>query len=1589
MTTRSQIKKIQDEIKEIHTALIELNKRIQSQFDNEFVREKTDLLESYLNRLGELGSQVEEQVKLGNIDVSKQDEVTLCLLLIENIQKAFAESHDILFSESNEQMNPNSSSAPILPTPDPQRNFYTPEQGIVNQYQRELGQAVGRPLPSQTPAPTNTQQPIHTLQSSTFVNTRQNIQFPTNSFPNQTNQNYPSNLTHHSILPFQEDEINQPEPQYTKQFNLKWADKVPKFDGTFEKFHSFINTFNQHIHCTNCDDCGKLLLLREKLDPKSLDLIAGILEPHYIEAYRTVVKYYTSSHPLQQRLKAKVENLPEIRNWYDTDKMRSNLAIIKDAYTVLAQSSNNRSFLETDFYYIVASKFPRDAVRDLMQKYGSKLTVSQYLTNITMYIEQNEQQQIILSKSNLSYSRNQNFRPRPKQNIQQNPFYNNFTPRNFNRTNYNPRISAPRYRQQQPTVTFPNEQQQLNAIMNTPSTSNATNIIVPYQQQQQLNAILNTPSTSGATNVMVPYQQQQQKQKFKQNKDCVFCKENHTPTSCPKPIKEKFKILNAQKRCVRCFSSFHLTNDCPLGFVCRLCHGKHNTSLCENRDNYPQTNVNTVFTGGNSLTMIKIKINNVENFGLYDPGASHSFIDLDLCKENGFDLIPCFATINEAVSTTQVVAKVLIKLKIGEITKCQEFFVIPNFKKIIIGIDVLDKFRIVRFIHGKVFQLLKNRRNEIMTYKSQDGKIKLQLNNLQEITDVEKIEKLKGEFSDVFTETGSVGKIDSYCEINLKHSVPINLRPYRTSPSDQELIDKQIEQLLEKDLIQISTSNYSFPVVLVDKKDDGKKTRLCVDYRKLNDITITESYPMPNIQDIENKLLNAKYFTTLDISSGFHHIPIKPSDRHKTAFATMNEHYEWKVMPFGLKNAPAIFQRSVYAILKQKGLIKFSHNYIDDIIVFSRTFDEHILHLEKVFKAMRESNIKLKTTKCKFAKSEVDYLGHNISHNSIRPLNSNRQAIIEFPSPTNLKSLRRFLGKINFYQRFIPNRTELLSPMYKLLRKNEKFDWSEENEESFKKIIKILASDLVLHLFDYSKTTILITDASNVGIGAVLKQKNTELDDDNSMVTVGYFSRKLLPYQMNYSATEKECLAIIESIKYWHHYLYGNTFIIRTDHRPLKYIQNHTSPNTRIMNWALKLSQYNFKVEYIPGKENIEADFLSRNPDFEINYLSMQEIEQDQQNFESPPPGSTTFNGLYVRYINNKRRYILSEEMAKSLIKRYHEDQGHIGQTQTAMHFSQLYYHKNQNFMIKDCINNCEVCLKAKTPRKKFGELFRLQPIDEPLQYVHIDTIGGFYDQHSQLRYLHVAIDAFSRFMWCIPSKTQGVDDFIRLIERIKEFGQPENIVCDRYPALTSNRFRQYLESNQIQLIHIPVTHPSSNGMVERLVQTVVERLRCKKLENPLTSWAVLARQVNNEYNNTIHTVTQFTPRFILTGQDPDQLFTNITEQQAREIAYQNSNDDHQRNKRTYDRHRRRITFFVGDWVYARIADPLNRRKLDPRYEGPFQIVENLSPTLYTILITDHPVLMHVENLKPANSETGVRGHFYDQESESDQDLLD
>jgi len=324
--------------------------------------------------------------------------------------------------------------------------------------------------------------------------------------------------------------------------------------------------------------------------------------------------------------------------------------------------------------------------------------------------------------------------------------------------------------------------------------------------------------------------------------------------------------------------------------------------------------------------------------------------------------------------------------------------------------------------------------------------------------------------------------VDKYC----------SKRPYRCSVEDKNEIEEQISKLLKKKLIEVSYSPFAAPVTLAFKKEDNRRSRLCIDFRDLNKIVVPQAQPFPLIDDLVIKTRNCNYFSTLDINSAFWSIPLRMEDRKKTAFVTQEGHFQWTCLPFGLKTSPAIFQRVLSTILKKYKLTEFAVNYIDDILIFSKNFYDHISHLTQLLKAIQTEGFRLKFTKCTFATDSVKYLGHVIQNNSISPVKDNLVSINNFPVPKTQKNIRQLLGKINFYHEYIPNSAIILDPLHNLLRKNQRFIWSIECQKAFENIKKLLCSQPVLEIFDKDLPIKIYTDASLEGVGAIFRSRLME-----------------------------------------------------------------------------------------------------------------------------------------------------------------------------------------------------------------------------------------------------------------------------------------------------------------------------------------------------------------------------------------------------------------------------------------------------------------------------------------------------------------
>lgn len=473
------------------------------------------------------------------------------------------------------------------------------------------------------------------------------------------------------------------------------------------------------------------------------------------------------------------------------------------------------------------------------------------------------------------------------------------------------------------------------------------------------------------------------------------------------------------------------------------------------------------------------------------------------------------------------------------------------------------------------------------------------------------IEKLVKSYTDIFYRENSQLTFTNDVKHRIKTTdeIPVYTKTYRYPFIHKPEVERQIDEMLQQGIIRPSDSPWSSPIWIVPKKADAagvKRWRIVTDFRRINQKTIDDRYPIPNTTDILDKLGRCLYFTTLDLKSGFHQIEMHPDDIKKTAFNVENGHYEYVRMPFGLKNAPATFQRIMDNVLK--GLInKICFVYIDDIIIFSTSLQEHIVNVKKVFQRLREHNLKVQLDKCEFLKTEVSFLGHVITPEGIKPSKSKINAILNYPKPTTTKEIKSFLGLIGYYRKFIPNFAKLTKPFTNCLKKGAQINVNDPVYiKTFEDCKTILTNEPLLQYPDFTKEFLVTTDASNFAIGAILSQGPIGQDKP-----ICYASRTLNDSEKNYSTIEKELLSIIYATKYFRPYIFGRKFRIITDHKPLQWLMNLKEPNSRLVRWRLKLEEFDYEIVYKKGKQNTNADALSR--------IEIYPTEVDQTETDVPP----------------------------------------------------------------------------------------------------------------------------------------------------------------------------------------------------------------------------------------------------------------------------------------------------------------------------------------------------------------------------------
>ena len=404
-------------------------------------------------------------------------------------------------------------------------------------------------------------------------------------------------------------------------------------------------------------------------------------------------------------------------------------------------------------------------------------------------------------------------------------------------------------------------------------------------------------------------------------------------------------------------------------------------------------------------------------------------------------------------------------------------------------------------------------------------------------------------------------------------------------------LKKQLAELVKSGFIQPSKSPFGAPILFVKKKDGTM--RMCVDYRALNNITIKNAYPLPRIEELFDRLQGAKYFSKIDLRSGYHQIRIDPQDVPKTAFRTRYGHFEFLVLPFGLTNAPGTFMHLMHQTFREF-LDDFVLVFLDDILIFSRTLEEHQRHVEKVLTKLRVSKLYAKESKCDFFKEEVEFLGHYVGRNGVRMMEDKVKAIVDWPTPSKVADVRAFLGTAGYYRKFIRGFSAIATPLSDLTKEETKFEWAAPQEAAFRQLKAAIAHEPVLILPDPKRPFVIHVDASGFATGAVLQQ-----DQGHGLQPIAYLSKKMLDAETRYPIHEQELLAIIVALKAWRHYLMGSRFTITimSDHKSLTQFKTQPLLSGRQARWKDVLADFDFDIVYVEGKANVVADGLSRRPD--------------------------------------------------------------------------------------------------------------------------------------------------------------------------------------------------------------------------------------------------------------------------------------------------------------------------------------------------------------------------------------------------------
>lgn len=838
----------------------------------------------------------------------------------------------------------------------------------------------------------------------------------------------------------------------------------------------------------------------------------------------------------------------------------------------------------------------------------------------------------------------------------------------------------------------------------------------------------------------------------------------------------------------------------------------------------------------------------------------------------------------------------------------------------------------------------------------------------------------------------------------VKHAIHITGPPVfqplrRLANSFRPIVKAAIDEMLEAKVIRESASPFASPVVIVPKPKSPGEWRFCVDYRKVNELTIKDMHPLPRIDATLDALQGAKYFTTLDLLCGYWQIEIEEQHKHITAFICEFGQFEWNRMSFGLCNAPATFQRFMNSIFR-KVLYKSVLIYLDDVIIFSKTLEEHAKHIEEVLQILETHRLKLKLSKCFFAQLELEFLGFIINALGVRPDGKKIEAVQNYPEPRSQKELQSLLGLANYYRRFVRGYAEIAHPLTELTRKNIEWVWGDEQRNAFNRIKTILTSRPLLSYPDFSREFIIQTDASGYGLGAVLSQmQRSPHSDEEVEVVIAYASRHLNERERKWSTTEKECLAIIYAVTVFRPYVYGRVFTCVTDHRPLEWLMSKKEPTGKLERWALKLQEYQMKIGYRSGLSNQNADCLSRTPLPLVATVSfgVEDWVEDQahdeyckeiiRNLGKDKELKYVFlqNGLLAK---KDGRVVVPLSKRKTVLSLNHDHKlaGHLGISKTLAKIKGQYTWPQLANDVMAHIRNCIICAKRKTRGLTKAPLQSLPVYEVIWETMAMDIVGPLTETREGYKYILVASDYATRFVITRPMKDQSASTVARIFveDIILEYGAPQRVLTDQGRNFVSELVSSVCDLFEIDQLRTTAYHPQTDGLVERFNKTMVNMLSAYVVSKP-ENWKSYLKYVTAAYNTSIHSSMRFSPYYLLYGREANLVTSILSPQKIRKI--QNGGDmpvimhkewrlalelakEHLASAKAtqkwyYDLDSHLVVFEVGEKVL--LHEAVTKGKFHMKWEGPFVVLDKISDLTYRIQNEANKKIsiVHVNRLVP------------------------